>query len=97
MALPRNLNWDLANTKWASQLDPLLANPMNQVNILKNVNLINGTNTINHRLGAKLQGWFLTRLRGAAAIYDQQDSNPSPELTLILVSNANVSVDIGVF
>ena len=97
MALPRNLTWDLANSKWAAQLDPVLANPMNGVNILKNVSLINGTTTINHLLGSKLQGWFLTRVRGAAIIYDQQDTNPNPQLTLVLVSNAAVIVDIGVF
>ena len=97
MALPRNLTWDLANTKWAAQLDPVLANPVNGVNILKNVTLINGTTVINHKLGSTLHGWFLTRVRGSATIYDAQDNNQTPQLTLILVSNAAVNVDIGVF
>lgn len=87
----------LVQTTWSSQLNPVLNLPINQGLILKNVSLINGTSTISHMLGRKLQGWFVVRLRASASIYDTQDSNPYPELSLKLVSNADVSVDLFVF
>jgi hypothetical protein len=97
MQLPYGLSLQMLQTRWRSILNPLLANPTNNASILKNVSLKTGTNTVNTLLGQKLQGWSIVRQRGAASIYDQQDSNQSPELTLILVSSANVSVDLAVF
>lgn len=87
----------MMQSRWSSALNPVLANPATSGIILKNIMLINGSNTINHLLGRKLQGWRLVRQRAAASIYDQQDSNLKQELTLILVSNANISCDIEVF
>ena len=101
MALPifkdDNTNLMLMQNSWSSQLNPVLANPMTDASILTNVSLTTGSNTINHKLGTKLQGWSIVRKRAAADIYDNQDSNQMPTLTLILVSSANVSVDIMVF
>lgn len=101
MQLPQfqsdDLTFNLMTNKWAGILNPIIASPLNQVQILKNVQLSTGNNTINHLLGHKLRGWFFIRQRGPAAVYDLQDDNSSPQLTLLLVSNANVSVDIGVF
>lgn len=87
----------LLQNSWASQLNPVLANPTTSNLILKSVSLVTGTNTVNHLLGRKLQGWKLTRQRAAASIYDNQDANQSPNLTLILVSDADVVVDIEVY
>jgi hypothetical protein len=72
-------------------------NPINGGTILSNVSLNSGDNTIAHKLSQKLQGWFIVRLRGAATIYDKQDSNPSQDKNLILNSSASVTVDIFVF
>lgn len=69
----------------------------NDSTVLSNVELAVGTNTINHRLGRKLLGWNIIRQRGAAAIYDSQDSNTESHLTLKLVSDQAVTVDILVF
>lgn len=95
--LPKKLDWSIAQDRWASQLNPLLANPANNSIILPDVLLANGTTIVNHRLGRKLQGWKIVRQRGAASIYDQQDSNQTPDLTLVLVSNAAISVNLEVF
>ena len=95
--LPQQLTIDALANRWASLIEPFLNRPTNQANLLKEVQLVNGTNVINHRLGRKLQGWYLTRIRGAAVIYDNQDANQKPEQSLILVSNADVSVDLAVF
>lgn len=95
--LPKKLPWELAQTQWSQQLDPLLSNPANASSILKNQSLSTGINTINHMLGAPLQGWSIVRKRAAADIYDLQDSNQMPNLTLILHASAPVVVDIEVF
>lgn len=97
MALPRQLEWPTARDRWASQLDPLLAKPTSSSIILKNVSLAAGTTVVNHLLGRVLQGWKLVRVRSAATIYDEQDSNQTPNLTLVLNSSAAVIVDIEVF
>lgn len=97
MQLPKGLTLPLLQTKWASILNPLLGNPSLNSVILPNVNLVNGSNTINHTLGRALMGWRLIRVRAAATIYDTQDSNPMPSLTLLLTSNAAVTVDLEVF
>lgn len=87
----------LLQTGWATQLNPVISNPLVNGQLLKNVSLSTGSNTINHKLGRKLQGWVLTRLRGSASLFDTQDSNANPALTLLITSSSNVSVDIYVF
>lgn len=97
-------------TKWASILNPLLSNPSVNSVILQRVPLTNGTNSINHTLGRKLQGWRIVRRRQflvtgtptAYDIYDVQDSNQYPDLTLKLTCNQGtgtnpVLVDLEVF
>lgn len=95
--LPQELPWHDADNKWASILNPIVNNPANNSLILKNQALVIGSNVINHKLGRKLQGWKLVRVRAAANIYDNQDFNQMPQLTLYLVSDADVVVDIEVF
>lgn len=84
-------------TQWSSQLNPMLGNPSLSIRILKNVKLSMGSNTINHLLGKDLTGWRIVRIRAAATIFDTQDSNARPELTLILVSDSPVTIDLEVF
>lgn len=82
---------------WSQRINPLIRNPSLQSLILPQVALTRGTNTINHRLGRKLTGWRIVRLRGDSFIYDKQDENQMPELTLILETTAAVTVDIECF
>ena len=96
MNLPINLTLPAMQTRWKSALDPLLANPMNDVSILKNVSLIDGANTINHYLGRVMQGWFIVDIQGAATIY-RPNTKPFNSLTLTLISSAAVTASIGVF
>lgn len=95
--LPQKLPLDQMQTTWASQLNPIIANPTVNNFILKNVALKTGINVINHKLGRNLQGWKSTRIRASATFYDDQDNNPTPNLTLVLVSSADVTVDLEVF
>jgi hypothetical protein len=84
-------------TKWQSILNPLLGNPLTQGIILNKIVLSSGSNTINHTLGRALVGWSIIRQRASASVYDNQDSNQMPTLTLILISSADVTVDLEVF
>ena len=101
MALPifhtDDRNFQMMQSQWSSQLNPVLAKPQIQSSILKNVALTTGTNTINHLLGRPLQGWKVIRLRGPATIYDLQDTNQMQNLTLVLSSSANVVIDLEIF
>lgn len=92
-----NKELTMMQNKWKSELDPMLSNPSNNSIILKNVLLTTGNNIINTLIGRKLQGWSIVRQRGPASIYDNQDNNQAPGFTLLLVSSANVSIDLEVF
>lgn len=83
--------------QWSTQLSDLLQNPLVNGSLLKDVALSNGTTAVNHKLGRALQGWIITRVNGAATIYDSQTTNNTPNLTLLLVSNAAVTVSLYVF
>ena len=80
-----------------SYLNTLGQNALLSGTILQKQSLSSGSNTINHKLNKPLQGWFIIRQRSAASIYDDQDNNPTPNRTLILISSADVIVDIFVF
>jgi hypothetical protein len=92
---PAQSQWQ---TPWASELNPVLENVIVKGLLLEGVPLVAGDNFINHRLGRKLQGWYITRMRSvASAIYDTQDGNPRPALVLQLNASVAVVVDIYVF
>lgn len=94
-----NRNFQLMQNQWGAILNPFLNNPANQSLILKNVALLSASNpnVVNHLLGRKLQGWKLIRVRAQATIWDTQDTNQSPQLTLNLKTSADVTVDLEVF
>jgi hypothetical protein len=97
MKLPQQLGLQQMQNVWAAIIEPIINKPSNNSLILKNISLVAGSNTINHRLGRNLQGWNPVRIRSNATLYDQQDSNQTPQLTLILVASADVVCDIMVF
>jgi hypothetical protein len=114
MALPlqqtTNADLSLLQTKWKAQLDPILALALLAGQVLPSQQLVSGTNAINHKLGRKLQGWYIVRRRqfkisGTATaydIYDVQDNNQTPQTTLKLTCSQGtptnpVIVDIYVF
>jgi hypothetical protein len=95
--LPQKLPLPLMQTKWASVLEPILQNPLTQGQLLTGIKLINGSNVINHGLGRELTGWIICGITAAAAVYDTQASNPRPNLTLQLTSNAAATASLYVF
>jgi hypothetical protein len=84
-------------TQWSKQINPALASPIYQGQQLEGIALVSGANVVNHGLGRVLQGWWVVRQRSSASIYDTQDSNQMPQLTLTLNSSAPVSVDLWVY
>lgn len=93
-----NKDLSLLQTTWATQINPVLDNPLVDGLLLTGVVLSLGSpTTINHKLGRKLQGWILVGINAAAVIYDSQASNQSPQLTLILNSSAACTVSLWVF
>ena len=95
--LSPKLPWDLANPKWAAVLNPLLANPLVGGNLLPRIVLTSGANTINHRLGQKLQGYIVISSSAQATFWDDQLINQKPDLTLILRTSAPTTVSLYVF
>lgn len=94
MQLPKGLTLPQTQTRWASILNPLLANPLSSSSILKSIPLVTGDNVINTRIGRKLQGWFISDIDTAVQIYR---SAPLNDLTLTLNSSGIATVDIVVF
>lgn len=90
----KDQSFALLQTSWASSIDPLLSSPLVNGLFLKNVVLINGVTTINHLLGRMQQGWMITDVSGAATVFRSQPLN---DKTLVLTSNATVTVIIYVF
>ena len=92
--LSTNIPWNMANTRWASILNPIIANPLTNVNILTNIALKSGVNVINTGLQQIQQGWLILDQQGPASIYRSADFNKT---TLTLTSSAAVTVSLGVF
>ncbi len=92
--LSNKLDWSLANSQWASTLNPIVQNPLNSVTILKNIKLETGTNIINHGLGQTPSGWFPIDPQSSATVYR---SAPLNSKTLTLTASAPITLSIGVF
>lgn len=92
-------DFQLMQNQWGSIINPILNNPLNNSNIIKSVSLLaaSNPNVVNHKLGRNLQGWFLVRNRAQATVWDAQDANQTPGITLNLLTSADVTVDIAVF
>lgn len=94
MQLPLIDDPKLAQTKWKSILDPLLARPLNDSNTLTGIVLASGVNVINHKLGRKPQGWVITDTTTAITIFRSQPFN---DLTLTLTASGAGVINLMVF
>jgi hypothetical protein len=92
--LPQKLPLDQMQTRWASQLNPILANILVNGLLLQNISIISGINVINHLLGRKQQGWIVTDRTGTALLDRTADFN---DLTLTLTSTAPCQISLWVF
>lgn len=81
----------------AQSLNPVVNKVQNDATNLKNISLIAGQrNVINHTLGRKLLGYnvMLKGTTPTAIISNDQDNNPSPQLTLWLWTSADCTIDL---
>ena len=83
----------MLQTQWASQLNPLLTTPF-QPSLLTGIVLNTGTNTINHKLGRTMQGWFVTDINKPITVYRSQPFN---DKTLTLTASAGATVNLAVY
>lgn len=94
MALPLGQDWPTSSTKWKSQIDPILVNPLTAIHFLPNLSLISGVNNIAHGLSRTPIGWVITDVNAAITIYRSAPFNSS---TLQLTTSGVATVTIGVF
>ena len=74
--------------------------PLLDGHLLEGIDLVNGDNEIDHKLGRDLKGWIITRHRETPSdIIDRQTANAQSDQILILNSGAGgtITVDIWVF
>ncbi len=93
-SLPLKIDWDKAQTRWAQEINPVISFPPVNGTLLSGVNVVSGSNVINHKLGRTPQGWIITDISNAATIYRSAAFN---SLTLTLTSNATATLSLWVF
>jgi hypothetical protein len=91
--LSTKLPWDLAQTKWAATLNPLLATPLLSGSLVSATLLASKPQAINHLLSRQPQGWFLVDNTANAVIWRTAWGNT----TLTLEATANTTISIWVF
>lgn len=84
----------LLQTKWTSELNPVLALPLNSPSILKNISVSTGVNVINHKLGRNPIGYLLIDSNAAITLYRSAAFN---DLTLTLTSSGSAQIALMVF
>lgn len=89
-----NKDLQLMQNSWTKELNPLLNIPQNQGIMLENIELQTGSNTINHLLGRKMQGWYILDQDALASIYR---SKPLNATTLTLTSTGVTTLKIWIF
>lgn len=95
MLLSTKLPWDLAQTKWAATLNPVIGIPLLNGIQISNISLTATTpKAINHLLQRNPQGWFLTDNTANAVIWRTLAFN---NLTITLESSANTTISFWIF
>jgi hypothetical protein len=92
--LSTKLPFDLMLTKWASELNPIIAKPIINGLQLEEIKMVSGTNVINHTLDRIQQGWIITDINAASTIFRTQPFN---DKTLTLSSANPCTINLWVF
>lgn len=93
--LSTKLPWELANTKWASVLNPVIAVPFLNGNQIDGIKLTaNVPLAINHLLQRMPQGWFLVDNIANAVVWR---SAAFTTTTITLESSATTTISIWVY
>lgn len=89
-----NQQFMLLQTRWASQLNPILAIPFLSGRAVNNVALIVGSTTINHGLQRMQQGWVITDRNRGGDIYR---ALPFNQTTLTLSAGQAQTISVWCF
>lgn len=93
--LSSKLPWELANPKWAAELNPILALPLLAGNQINGIVLVSGVaKSINHLLQRMPQGWFVVDKNANANIWRTVAWTTT---TITLEANANVTINLWVY
>jgi len=65
--------------------------------LIEDIDLVSASsNTVNHKLGRKIKGWFITRIDANANVWENS-TQPLPKSTIVLDTSANCKVSLYVF
>lgn len=93
--LPRKLNWELAQTEWAKQLEPILGNPILKGVAISQVQLDAGKEkVIPTGLNRTQQGWIIIDILSNAKVWRTQPFNAN---NLTLQSDADTTISLWVY
>ncbi len=96
LVLTQDPDLKLYQTQLAKALTPITQNPINFGTALTEITLTSGSvTTVPTTLDRPLQGWFLTRVRSQATIWETVTQ--TTDKTLALNTSATVVVDLWVF
>lgn len=84
----------LMETKWASQLNPILGFAPNTGFLLSSIPIVTGANVINHKLARKMQGWIISDIDASVTLYRSAAFN---DKTLTLTSSGDATINLWVF
>lgn len=92
MSLPQRLPYELLQTQWAEQLNPILANPIMQGLAITGI-ILNATTPklINTGLGRIPQGWFLIDNMASCNVWRTEPFN-SRNITLSASADTTISI-----
>ena len=91
----KDLNQAQQNIK--QSVDPLIANPLTQGNLLKSQVLKVGNNIINHGLGVAITGYMIIGANAAYSVYDNIIGNANLTTSFTLISSTAVTCNIYCF
>lgn len=95
MQLSPKLPWELAQTKWSSILNPILALPILNGNQVNSIALTaNKPLAINHLLQRMPQGWFLTDNTANTTVWR---ITAFTNLTITLEATADTTISFWIF
>lgn len=95
MSLPLLKNFDLLQTGWKKQLDPIIKNTLVNGVLLTNISLPATTPTpISTTLGRQQQGWIITDNTADCRVWRTQPFNST---TLTLEASAATTISLWVF
>ncbi len=93
--LSPKLSWDLAQTRWAGTLNPVLSLPILNGNQINNVDLDANTPTvINHLLQRMPQGWIVTDNMADTSIWRTAEWTTT---SITLEASADTTISLWVY